>query len=108
MKQLGIAVLSLIVLVAGAATWASAEEAKSLVANGKVVTVDAQAKSVTIQMSEQGQMRNLTFALDPQVKIQRGGQAVALGEIKSGESVTVSYRSADGKNVALSIEVRAS
>ena len=108
MKQLAVAALAVLALVAGATSWVSAEEAKTMAASGKVVSVDAQAKSVTVQVSEQGQMHNLTFALDPQAKIQRGGQAVALGEIKAGDSIKVDYRSADGKNVAVALDVRTS
>jgi len=107
MKRTAVCVFLLSLLLAAVSVFG--EEAKVVTtASGEVVSVDAKTKSLLVKVENDpaGQSRDLTFAVGQETKILKDSQPIALSDIKAGDKVTVSFRTASGKNMAMSIDVQ--
>jgi hypothetical protein len=75
-------------------------------ATGHLVAVDAAGKTLVVNVEEHpGETKDVTFTLDDDSKIVKDGAAIAATELKSGDSVTVTYKQGDAKNVVVNIGV---
>lgn len=115
----GVLGMALSLMTAGVATtWAApAEKAVAVVeseateemeqpirsrqATGVVVSVDADAKTVTLKA--RGGER--TFSLSPRVQIKLGNLKAALSDVQPGKRVFIRYRDLDGQATATTIKV---
>lgn len=106
MKQILSVVLSLIFVFAVTSLSFAAEKqeaAKHVQVTGEIAAVDASAKTLTVK----GKKGDVSISVDEKTKIMAGKDMKALGDLKTGEKVTVKYTESDGKNTAKSIEVKA-
>jgi len=69
------------------------------VATGKIVSVDAIANSLIVKTASAED----TFYVDSTTVVKSGKTKITLGELTSGESVTVYYKKVEGRKVATSI-----
>lgn len=87
---------------------ASAADAKGMASShtfkGTVATVNQAARTLSVK-APSGQPSEMTFALDPTATIKMGKKTEALGSLKAGDTVTVTYTMQNGKSVAEQIEV---
>lgn len=101
----GLLLLSITLAPAGSAL-AEDEATTTAAAKGRVVSVDATAKTLVVAVeSKEGESQDVTFTLDAGSKIQKKGEAVALADLDRDEDVAVTYRAVQGKNVVVLIEV---
>lgn len=70
-------------------------------ATGTVVSVDEEAKTVTVKA--RGGER--TFALSPRVRIKLGNLKASLSDVQPGKRVFIRYRDLDGQATATTIKV---
>jgi len=70
-------------------------------ATGTIVSVDAEAKTVTVKA--RGGER--TFALSPRVRIKLGNLKATLDDVQPGKRVFIRYRDVDGQATATTIKV---
>ena len=71
-------------------------EGKAPHATGEVVSVDAMTHMLTLKThTKTGAAKEMSFSLPVDAKAMKGGQAVALTDLKPGEQVTVTYRTKD-------------
>ena len=84
-----------------------AAEAAPKHATGEVLAVDAGAATVTVRVPAPvtSSPTDLVLRIDGGTKIDSGGKAIGLAELKKGDKVTVAYLMRDGKPVATSIAV---
>jgi Cu/Ag efflux protein CusF len=74
---------------------------RSRQATGVVVSVDAEAKTVTLKA--RGGER--TFSLSPRVRIKLGNLKATLSDVQPGKRVFIRYRDLDGQATATTIKV---
>ncbi len=74
---------------------------RSRQATGTVVSVDAEAKTVTLKA--RGGER--TFSLSPRVRIKVGDLKATLSDVQPGKRVFIRYRDLDGQATATTIKV---
>ncbi len=97
--------LVLLLLLAPLAV-ASPDKAAIATAGGQVTSVDIDAKSLVVKVDgPKGDPKDMTFVLQDDSKIVKGGAAVALADLKPGDQVTVTYKAEGGKNVVVNIGV---
>jgi Cu/Ag efflux protein CusF len=97
--------LSLFALIS-AISLGIAADAQLATATGHLASVDASARTLVVKVEEHpGETHDMTFTLDEKTKIVKDGAAIAARELNPGDSVTVTYRNADGKNVVVNIGV---
>ncbi len=85
---------------------ASAEEGKVAMTNGTVVSADAQSSTLVVTIAkEPGQPKDVTFTVSPETKIMKGSAQVSLSDVKSGDKVTVRFKSVADKSTAVTILV---
>ena len=97
--------LALFVLIS-AIYLGTAADARLATASGHLVSIDAAAKTLVVNVEQRpGETKDLTFTLDDESKIVKDGAAIAATELKSGDSVTVTYKEANAKNVVVNIGV---
>ena len=77
------------------------ETMQSRQATGTILSVDSEAKTVTIKA--RGGER--TFALSPRVRIKLGNLKATLDEVQPGKRVFIRYRDLDGQATATTIKV---
>lgn len=111
-KRIGtlLAVASLVVPLSSSvlASVPQPEPARLATADGQVVSVDAAAKSLVVRIDgPSGTSRELTLELADDTKIVKDGAAIALGDLRRGEKITVTYRRQDDKQIAVNIGVQA-
>ena len=95
--------LALFVLIS-AISLGTAADARLATASGHLVSVDASAKTLVVNVEQHpGETKDVTFTLDDQSKIVKDGAAIAATELKSGDSVTVTYKEANAKYVVVNI-----
>lgn len=70
-------------------------------ATGTIVSVDAEAKTVTVKA--RGGER--TFVLSPRVRIKLGNLKATLDDVQPGKRVFIRYRDLDGQATATTIKV---
>jgi len=70
---------------------------------GKVASVDTAAGTLTLP----GKKGDIVFATDANTQVKIGKEAKSLADIKAGDVVTIKYKNADGKKLALTIQVPA-
>jgi hypothetical protein len=75
---------------------------KSAVGTVKSATPD----SVVVAGKEKGKDAEWTFGVDSKTTVKKGGKAIAAGDLKAGDSVSVRYMDHDGKATAQAISVR--
>jgi Cu/Ag efflux protein CusF len=68
---------------------------------GTIVSVDHQAKTVTVK-SRTGEK---TFALSPRVRVKLGNLKATLADVQPGKKVFIRYRDVDGEALATTIKV---
>lgn len=68
---------------------------------GTIVSVDHQAKTVTVK-SRTGEK---TFALSPRVRVKLGNLKATLADVQPGKKVFIRYRDVDGEATATTIKV---
>lgn len=75
---------------------------------GKVVSVDVKGGTLQVKVDNgPGDPRDLMFSVTPETKIvKNGNEPVSLGSVKAGDKVTVNAKSANGKNVAVTIGIQ--
>jgi hypothetical protein len=78
-----------------------AEKSELKMISGRVTTVDAKAKILTVAENT----KSVTFAWNDKTKITAAGHAVKPSALGSGARVTVHYMEKGGKNVANSIVI---
>ncbi len=84
----------------------TAGDVRLATATGHLVSIDASAKTLVVNVEEHpGDTHDMMFTLDDQSKIVKDGAAIAAKELKSGDSVTVTYKEADAKYVVVNIGV---
>jgi hypothetical protein len=86
---------------AKAAKGAKKEAVKTI--TGTVVSVDAVANTIIVKTKKAED----TLSVEAGAKITSGKKEIALGDIKTDASVTVSCKTVDGKKVAVSIKEKA-
>ena len=69
---------------------------------GKVKAVTANAVILQVVQKDKS-TKDLTFALDPEIRVRAGKQAMLVKEIKEGDTARVAYVETDGKLVAQAI-----
>jgi uncharacterized protein (DUF2141 family) len=86
----------------------SADDMTMKTANGTVATVDTKANTVTVTVAAEAGAppSEVRVTVDKQTKIIKDGNAIALADLKPGDEVTVSYRSAGASTIAINIGVR--
>lgn len=77
------------------------ETKESRQSTGTIVSVDSEAKTVTIKA--RGGER--TFALSPKVRIKLGDLKATLADVQPGKRVFIRYRDLDGQATATTIKV---
>jgi Cu/Ag efflux protein CusF len=77
------------------------ETMQSRQATGTILSVDSEAKTVTIKA--RGGER--TFALSPRVRIKLGDLKATLDDVQPGKRVFIRYRDLDGQATATTIKV---
>ena len=87
-------------LIAGAVL-AQTTPDKSRMTTGEVVTADEPGMTLVIKKDDGEQMN---FAVQTGALIRLHGPKGKLGQLKSGDVVTVTYTAKDGKNVATQIQ----
>jgi hypothetical protein len=84
------------------------EQAKALAgkqtAKGKVKQFDPQEHRFAIETTDG---KELTLHTDANSKVERDGKEVGPEALKGGESVTVTYKERDGKNLATQVKIGA-
>jgi Cu/Ag efflux protein CusF len=104
MKLTAIALVVLFSL--GFAALAAPQAAKMATASGQVAVVDTAASSVTVSVQAKGgDPKDVIFVVAADSKIVKNGAAIPLGDLKTGDKVTVTYRAEDGKNVVVNLGV---
>lgn len=90
------------------AVFAAAQEGDSKSIDGQVTAVDAQAKTVAVKVTTEGatSTKEIRLVVDQQTSIMKDGQAITLNDLKQGDKVVVSYKTAGGKSVAVTIGVQ--
>jgi hypothetical protein len=78
---------------------AAPAKAKDLIARGEVVSVDAIANTLIIKTKAAED----TFSVNADTKILSAGKAIAIGDLKTGAKVKVTYKNEEGKKVALKV-----
>ena len=66
----------------------------------------ATADSIVVAGKEKGKDAEWTFGVDSKTSVKKGGKAIAAGDLKAGDSVSVRYMDHDGKAMAQAISVR--
>jgi Domain of unknown function (DUF5666) len=66
----------------------------------------ATADSVVVAGKEKGKDAEWTFGVDSKTSVKKGGKAIAAGDLKAGDNVSVRYMDHDGKAMAQAISVR--
>jgi hypothetical protein len=66
----------------------------------------ATADSVVVAGKEKGKDAEWMFGVDSKTSVKKGGKAIAAGDLKAGDSVSVRYMDHDGKAMAQAISVR--
>ena len=79
-----------------------AKPAKAEKFSGTVDKVDEAAKTIVVK----GKKGDMTFAVDT-AKITKGGKEMAIGDLKSGMSVSIEYKKEGDKMVASSVKASA-
>ncbi len=104
MKKAIVVVLSLVFVfaLAGISFAAEKKEAAKHV-TGEVAAVDANAKTVTVKAGK----HDVVVSVDDKTKISAGKEAKTLADVKAGETVSVKYTEAGGKNTAESVDIHA-
>ncbi|MFZ5875045.1 MAG: hypothetical protein ACOYXU_01430 [Nitrospirota bacterium] len=74
---------------------------RSRQATGTIVSVDHQAKTVTVK-SRTGER---TFALSPRVRVKLGNLKASLADVQPGKKVFIRYRDVEGEATATTIKV---
>jgi Cu/Ag efflux protein CusF len=77
------------------------QSARSRQATGTIVSVDHQAKTVTVK-SRTGEQ---TFALSPRVRVKLGNLKATLADVQPGKKVFIRYRDIEGEATATTIKV---
>jgi Cu/Ag efflux protein CusF len=104
MKRIGIGILLLGLLVS--ALPALAENPKLVTSSGEVVAVDAAANAVTVKVeTTPGETTEMAFSMGTETKIVKQGQAIGLDKVMPGDKVTISFKTVNGKNVAVNVGV---
>jgi hypothetical protein len=76
-------------------------DARSRQATGTIVSVDRQAKTVTVKVRS----GERTFELAPRVQVKLGALKATLAEIQPGKRVFIRYREVEGKALATTVKV---
>jgi Cu/Ag efflux protein CusF len=76
-------------------------DARSRQATGTIVSVDRQAKTVTVKVRS----GERTFDLAPRVQVKVGSLKATLAEIQPGKRVFIRYREVEGKAMATTVKV---
>jgi len=66
----------------------------------------ATADSIVVAGKEKGKDAEWTFGVDSKTSVKKGGKAIAAGDLKAGDNVSVRYMDHDGKAMAQAISVR--
>jgi Cu/Ag efflux protein CusF len=77
------------------------QSVRSRQATGTIVSVDHQAKTVTVK-SRTGEQ---TFALSPRVRVKLGNLKATLADVQPGKKVFIRYRDIEGEATATTIKV---
>jgi len=77
------------------------QDARSRQATGMIVSVDRQARTVTVK----GRSGERTFELSPRAQVKLGSLRATLAEIQPGKRVFIRYREVDGKALATTVKV---
>jgi len=78
--------------------------AKAMTAQGELVKVDADAKTITIKSADNAELQ---FAYNDRTEVQGAREGVAGLATKAGSKVTVQYTESGGTKTATRIEVQA-
>jgi hypothetical protein len=92
-------------LVLVTAVAASAKGYHSHTAKGDVTSVDATAMTFGVKGEKAGSKEQM-FTVTSTTKLESAGKSIALGDLKSGEDVTVWYVMKNGKNEASRVVVK--
>jgi len=104
MKRIGL--LLMMVGLLAAATPALAQDAKLVTSSGQVVSVDAKANSVVVKVEvNPGESRDVSFNVAADTKIIKDGKPLQIAGVMTGDKVTISFRTVNGKNVAVNIGI---
>lgn len=104
MKKATVVVLMLMFAVALAGiSFAAEKKAAAKHVSGEVVAVDETAKTVSVKAGK----HDIVVSVDDKTKISMGKEAKTLADVKAGETVSVKYTEAGGKNTAESIDIHA-
>ncbi len=71
--------------------------------SGTVEKVDEAAKMVDVKMKK----KTMSFAIDDQTKITKGGKEMALADVKKGMHVSIEYKKEGDKMIATAIKASA-
>ncbi|MGC8765337.1 MAG: DUF5666 domain-containing protein [Brevinematia bacterium] len=101
-KSLGLLVVLSAIMIVGTAFSATTKTvAKALVVKGKVSAVDSAAATVTVA----GKKGDVVFNTDANTVIKVGKETKTLADVKAGDTVRITYKVVDGKNLASEIVV---
>ena len=105
-----LAITAVLMLVLGTvATAMQGAQGKSFM--GAISTVDAEARVLTVRDTAAGsaEVKTMSFKVDAQTKIEKAseGGAIALGDLKVGDHVNVTYAESGSDNLARTITVQA-
>ncbi len=78
-----------------------APDARSRQATGTIVSVDREAKTITVK-DRSGER---TFELSPRVQVKLGALKATVAEIQPGKRVFIRYREVEGKATATTVKV---
>jgi len=70
---------------------------------GEVITVDTVANTITVKKPK----KEVTVSVDDKTKVMTGKDKKTFADVKVGDKVTVKYTTADGKNTAQSVDIKA-
>jgi Cu/Ag efflux protein CusF len=83
----------------------AAKSAESTCA-GEVVAIRSMQNELTVKTMEHSKPVEKTFAVEATTVIRAQGKSIHLGDLKSGEKVSVRYQNSGGKLLARTIEVQ--
>jgi Cu/Ag efflux protein CusF len=104
MKRIGLWIVILGLLFA--AIPASAGDPKLATSSGQVVSVDTKANAVVVKVeTNPGEASEIPFTIAKETKVIKGGDDVGIAGIMTGDRVTVTFQTVNGKNVAVNVGI---